>query len=1147
MATGGDNRVGEIVENYRLTSVLGTGSTSIVYLAQRLDDEHAVAAVKVLTFHDAAASVDRAAFRTRFLREARAASKLRHEHILPVLSYGEVDDLTYMVMPVVAGGTLAARLSAARSPLPLGEIAMYTRQLASALDYAHDQGIVHRDVKPSNILLDRRGQVYLTDFGIARLFDAGANAMTSERIGLTHTGQVLGTPYYMAPEQIKGEPVGPATDIYALGVVVYQMVTGQVPYQGDTPLAVAMQHLQDDPCPPSLLRAGLPPPAETAILRAIAKQPADRFASASALADALERAVQEAGQESAPASWQESANETRPASAVLLPGVAASGPGAAGSGSAGDPFQALVGTTLGSYRLDQIVGVSDLGPIFRARSVADGTPYRLRVLAVQVDQPAESRSIFLGRFQQLAHSVAALQHPYILPLVDYGSARGMPYLVSPHVAGPSLAKRLVQTGPMELLAAGRYLDRIAAALEYAHEHSILHRNLTADCVFVQGASELAVADFEVRRMVEQGSPPTAKASVYYDTEAVAPEQLLGKPVDTYTDVYALGVVLYSMITGRPIYSGATKDDIAQQHLHAAIPPLRRWRAGLPTALESILARALAKEPEQRFRHPAELSNAYRQIVGSASGSYTFGSVTATPPGSQAALVTPTALVAEAPAGADPRVPSAPAPRAQMPPEPVSQGPAQGGRPAAPLQMETPVETPVRTPSGPSGGQSGVPPTLVSRAADAPTTLHSSTDTAGRAGGRGAESSEAPSGQGADQRPAAPPATRRAGLATAALAMRGKWTGWIVGIVAGVVLAAILIRLLLAAGSSGGIAEPYADARFSTHDAGDVGFRANDTLTVNAVQLSDPPQGKRYIAWFENVRDPSSEPDHLIRLGALTKEQLGNQVEWTVTFNGNPGMNLLALGNTMLITAEDASVDAPLAPAPGAPVLQGTFPPGSLVHLQHLLVKFTDPSPPQSAGLLVAMRHQVLILQGQAAALKESAFRGDAFKTACYAQSVLDIIEGQPGPHYAPLLPQCVNGATDQIGDGYGFIGQKGSGHYTYDPYTLAVEDHMNLAVQALGSATSLPELKAHAGHVHDAMEHVRTLLTTADQDAVKLLQHPGMSNAADVAGALAANCNAAVQWNQPEGAALDARQFGVLDAYNHSQFAGTLHLTPPSK
>src|SRR5690242_3356986 len=121
-----DGRIGEIVENYRLVSVLGSGSTSIVYLGRRLDDPQVVAAVKVLTFHEAPGPSDRAAFRTRFLREARAASKLRHDHILPVLSYGEVEDLTYMALPVVPGGTLAARIAEKPTPLALAEIADYT-------------------------------------------------------------------------------------------------------------------------------------------------------------------------------------------------------------------------------------------------------------------------------------------------------------------------------------------------------------------------------------------------------------------------------------------------------------------------------------------------------------------------------------------------------------------------------------------------------------------------------------------------------------------------------------------------------------------------------------------------------------------------------------------------------------------------------------------------------------------------------------------------------------------------------------------------------------------------------------------------------------------------------------------------------------
>jgi serine/threonine-protein kinase len=1119
MPTGEDARLGEVVENYRLISVLGSGSTSVVYRAKDIDDEQAMAAVKVLTFHDAAASIDRAAFRTRFLREARAASRLRHDHILPVLSYGEMDELTYMVMPLITGGTLGARLTGGQPPLPLAQVADYARQLAGALDYAHSQGIVHRDVKPSNVLLDERGPLYLTDFGIARLFDTGTNAITSERIGLTHTGQVLGTPYYMAPEQIKGEPVGPATDIYALGVVVYQMVTGQVPYQGDTPLAVAMQHLQDDPCPPSLLRSGLPPAAEEAILRAMAKQPADRFATAAELADALERAVREAR----PANWQDSSNDTRPVSSALLPGGAAgvASSGLAGSSHHDDPFRALVGTTLGSYRLDELVGVTDVGGVFRARSMADGTPYRLRVLATAANQPAESRSIVLGRVQQLAHTVAGLQHPYILPLLDYGSARGMPYLVFPNVAGLSLAQRLAQTGPMELLAAGRTLDRIAAALEYAHEHGILHRNLTADCIFVHSATELAVADFEVRRMVELGTPPAGTSSLYYDTDAVAPEQLLGRPVDTYTDVYALGVVLYTMLTGRPIYSGATRDDIAQQHLYAAVAPLRRWRAGLPPALENILARALAKEPEQRFRHPAELSNAYRQIVGSASGSYTFAPsplATPGPAGSAAPGASPAELQG---APSTPTTPPAPA-AAQSQPALVTPRAEVStvGANARPQTPSTPI-APALAPPGDSGST-------------APQSETAASQQSGESPAREANPAQRPPTVTA---PVAP--FRLGGLGRGT--ERGKWTGWLIGIGTGIVLAAILVGVLLSCNPSGS----FAQMSFST-GGGDVGFRANETLNLNASNLPDPPQGKRYAAWFENVTDPNSEPANIVRLGVLTRDPSGVQGSWKIAFNGNAGTNLLLLGNTVLIYSEDANTQAPLKPAPNDKVvLQGSFPAASLVHLQHLLARFTDPPTPEDAGLLVAMRHQVFILQGQALALKESAFRGDRFKTACYAQSVLDIIEGKPGQHFAPLSSACVNNATDQVGDGYGFLGQNGGGNYTYDPYIAAVEDHMNLALKALGNATSLPLLNEHAGHVFDAMEHVRALLTAADQDAVKLLQNPGMGNAGDVAGELSDKCDAAVQWQHPEGAQLDATQFGVVDAYVHAQFAATLRLSPP--
>lgn len=283
-----DDRLGRVVGGCRLLSVLGTGSSSIVYVAQREDHPQTLVAVKILAYRDDMGPAERASVRGRFLREARSVCKLRHENILPVLSYGDADDLTYMVLPLVAGGTLAAWLADRSRPIPLALVADIANKLASALDYAHWHGVVHRDVKPANILIGPHNQVNLADFGIARLFEGGEDALTREDWAtLTRTGHVIGTPQYMAPEQIAGGPVGPATDIYSLGVVLYLLVTGHVPFDGTTPLALAMQHLHELPTPPRALRPELPAAAEAAILRALDKHPARRFATAGALAEAF--------------------------------------------------------------------------------------------------------------------------------------------------------------------------------------------------------------------------------------------------------------------------------------------------------------------------------------------------------------------------------------------------------------------------------------------------------------------------------------------------------------------------------------------------------------------------------------------------------------------------------------------------------------------------------------------------------------------------------------------------------------------------------------------------------------------------------------------------------------------------------------------
>jgi serine/threonine protein kinase len=284
--------LGQAIAGYQLVRVLGRGGMSVVLLGQSLNDPHTQVAIKVLKPSLSSMVDDHASFQARFMREAKIIHQLRQQHIVPVLSYGETEDLVYMVMPFIDGGTLASRFDLHDGPVPFPEIVRYLSQLASALDFAHQHGIVHRDIKPSNVLLDKRGNVYLADFGIARLFDPSLAPLHTEQTSLTLLGEMFGTPAYIAPERFVGNQAGPSADIYALGVVLYLLVTRQVPFEAENLLVLGMKHLNETPRSPRALRPELPEPAETAMLRALAKQPADRFASAGALAQAFEAGLE---------------------------------------------------------------------------------------------------------------------------------------------------------------------------------------------------------------------------------------------------------------------------------------------------------------------------------------------------------------------------------------------------------------------------------------------------------------------------------------------------------------------------------------------------------------------------------------------------------------------------------------------------------------------------------------------------------------------------------------------------------------------------------------------------------------------------------------------------------------------------------------
>ena len=263
-----------LADRYAVERELGQGGMATVFLAQDLKHERRVA-IKVMG-HDLAAQLGA----DRFLREIKTAAQLNHPNILPLYDSGEADGLLYYVMPFVDGGSLRDRLDR-EGALPLEDALRIAQEVADALHTAHASGIIHRDIKPENILFIA-GRPVVADFGIARAVRAAGGE------NLTQTGMAVGTPAYMSPEQAAGDPhLDGRSDVYALGCVLYEMLAGRPPFTGRNAMEVLARHTMDAVTPVRTARPTVPPNVDETVLRALAKVPADRFATAREFAEAV--------------------------------------------------------------------------------------------------------------------------------------------------------------------------------------------------------------------------------------------------------------------------------------------------------------------------------------------------------------------------------------------------------------------------------------------------------------------------------------------------------------------------------------------------------------------------------------------------------------------------------------------------------------------------------------------------------------------------------------------------------------------------------------------------------------------------------------------------------------------------------------------
>lgn len=276
------NLTGKTLGNYQIVERIGRGGMAEVYKGyhSRLDRH---VAIKIL--HGFLAEGQD--FLERFEREAKAVATLRHPNIVQIHDFETKEDQYYMVMEYVDGATLTDILiqySKSKDTMPLQEVYAIIKQVSDALDYAHKRGLIHRDIKPSNILIDNVGNTFLTDFGIARIVSSTQ---------FTATGALIGTPAYMSPEQCKGTDLTHVSDLYSLGIILYEMLTGLVPYDSETPLSVLQKHIAEPVPSLETLRTDLPAAFEKVIKKALAKEPKDRYQKANEMSKALKQALSE--------------------------------------------------------------------------------------------------------------------------------------------------------------------------------------------------------------------------------------------------------------------------------------------------------------------------------------------------------------------------------------------------------------------------------------------------------------------------------------------------------------------------------------------------------------------------------------------------------------------------------------------------------------------------------------------------------------------------------------------------------------------------------------------------------------------------------------------------------------------------------------
>jgi serine/threonine protein kinase len=548
------------VAGYEIVGELGRGGMGVVYKAKQLSAKRLVA-LKMIR-DGALADAEHCA---RFRIEAEAAARFQHPNLVRIYEVGEHQGLPYFSMELAEGGSLDKTL--AGRPLPPAEAAQFIQTLAYAVHYAHEKQILHRDLKPANIVLTMDGRPLITDFGLAKRLDRDTAMTASEA--------VMGTANYMAPEQADGQAkyAGPATDIYALGAILYELLTGVPPFTAATRAEVLLQVVADEPVAPTRLRPEVPPDLETICLKCLEKAAEERYASAQELAEDLHRHL--AGQSIVAAPMSELERQERWAR------------------RAGFAIEEVM-----TYGLREVV--------FKARELHLNRTVALKIIA----EPSRTDPNALARLRREAETVARLDHPNIVRIHSSGSLHGRTYLAFEFVAGGSLIERFVDE-PVPPRQAAQLVQRLAEAMHYAHQRGVLHCSLKPSNITLAAEDVPKITNFSLSVLLKE--PAVARHLSRRLPSYMAPEVMDNRADDIgpATDVYALGAILYKLLTGAPPFRAESLDqtrELVRTQMPAPPSSLRNGsQPDFPVELDEVCLKCLAKEPKNRYASAGDLA------------------------------------------------------------------------------------------------------------------------------------------------------------------------------------------------------------------------------------------------------------------------------------------------------------------------------------------------------------------------------------------------------------------------------------------------------------------------------------------------------------------------------------------------------------